>query len=488
MEIPQPSEIIAVATSMGYKERRPEVSSTLFFEERNPSHDMPPVLLNIYYTTRSIMTYLNHPTQGTNELWRSNAYQDIEELKTFLENPRRHSGKGYRNKNKAVRGCAQCGEFKERMQFSRNQWIVKGPDFNKCKDCIAKSKSLDNESDISQLTDRIKGVTLGNNEENNELKKELGKLTEDLLNLHNQAHNNSKNSSKALKNTHNRMERRQFNCPKCPKEGRGRSIFFKKVPAYKPVCKCPKCKSATQGKCDRLYPIPKSEERGYGLFKCNVCKDTWGSSCAVASLGQQCFTCKKNGLTTLVRPFRLEVLKKMKKVTNRNVHRVPHEPIAESEEIHYGYTPRHESRNTMAGGNALVGGGGGGGGGGERRNSGGYSRANASYSFQERSPPPEKEERSESEAITPVSTPVKKEKVGVPSDYEHYCEGCDTGKCRNRKVPKSEIHDVSDGDTVSTSASVITNSSIDKSEFIDRDPDFDDIGDSFDEDVRLEWV
>jgi hypothetical protein len=34
------------------------------------------------------------------------------------------------------------------------------------------------------------------------------------------------------------------------------------------------------------------------------------------------------------------------------------------------------------------------------------------------------------------------------------------------------MHDVSDGNTVSTSASVMTNSSIDKTDFVDRDEDF----------------
>jgi hypothetical protein len=60
------------------------------------------------------------------------------------------------------------------------------------------------------------------------------------------------------------VERRQFNCPICPEEGRGKQVFFKRVPAEKPIVKCTKCKKAKQKHCDRLYPIPKGEEKGYG--------------------------------------------------------------------------------------------------------------------------------------------------------------------------------------------------------------------------------
>lgn len=56
----------------------------------------------------------------------------------------------------------------------------------------------------------------------------------------------------------------------------------------------------------------------------------------------------------------------------------------------------------------------------------------------------------------------------------HKCEGCATGACRRRKLPISGIHDIHDGDTASTSGSIMTNSVIDKSEFPDRDIDFDD--------------
>merc|ERR1740124_602976 len=35
-------------------------------------------------------------------------------LRLFFGNPRKHSGKGYRDKNRASRGCTTCGDFKTR--------------------------------------------------------------------------------------------------------------------------------------------------------------------------------------------------------------------------------------------------------------------------------------------------------------------------------------------------------------------------------------
>lgn len=55
-------EIIALAKECGYDQSRPSVSATLFFIEQSPAFDMPPVRINVYPTTRSIMTHLNHPS------------------------------------------------------------------------------------------------------------------------------------------------------------------------------------------------------------------------------------------------------------------------------------------------------------------------------------------------------------------------------------------------------------------------------------------
>jgi len=135
MSFPSPAEIKNIASDYGYVERRNEVSSTLFFKERYPVQPDCPILINVFYTTRGIMTKLPHPSNGYNQLWRSSAYDSIDSLCTLFENPRTHTGKGYRQAQDAVRGCCDCGDQKKRTEFSKNQWR-KGPGQSKCLVCV----------------------------------------------------------------------------------------------------------------------------------------------------------------------------------------------------------------------------------------------------------------------------------------------------------------------------------------------------------------
>ena len=120
-----------------------------------------------------------------------------------------------------------------------------------------------------------------------------------------------------------------------------------------------------------------------------------------------------------------------------------------------------------------------------RNQSGGFSNGEfdsgegGSFDYQSRN-----DEFFESDSDLSQPTPVVR--IGVPTGYRHKCEGCSKGLCKSRKLPESELHDISDGNTVSTRASVVTDSSVDKGEFIDRDEDFD--GFEEDEEVVAETV
>ena len=54
------------------------------------------VRINVYYTTRTIGTALYHPSQGRTQLFRRNCTND--ELIQILQDPRVHTGKGYKRK------------------------------------------------------------------------------------------------------------------------------------------------------------------------------------------------------------------------------------------------------------------------------------------------------------------------------------------------------------------------------------------------------
>mmetsp|Transcript_14441 Transcript_14441/g.22277 ORF Transcript_14441/g.22277 Transcript_14441/m.22277 type:complete len:526 (+) Transcript_14441:113-1690(+) len=131
--LPSPEVIKIIALEYNYEERRDEASSTLFFKDTSTTHN--PTLINVFYTTGGIMTKLSHPRSGYNQLWRTNAFDSVASLAAIFENPRVHTGKGYRNAGNAVRGCVNCGEEKKRCEFSNNQWR-KGQGESKCTSCV----------------------------------------------------------------------------------------------------------------------------------------------------------------------------------------------------------------------------------------------------------------------------------------------------------------------------------------------------------------
>lgn len=54
------------------------------------------VRINVYLTTMTVGTCLNHPKKGKTQLFRKNV--DKQTLEQIFENPRKHTGKGYYNK------------------------------------------------------------------------------------------------------------------------------------------------------------------------------------------------------------------------------------------------------------------------------------------------------------------------------------------------------------------------------------------------------
>ena len=131
--LPSPEVIKSIAHEYNYEERRDEASRTLFFKDTSTA--LNPTLINVFYTTGGVMTKISHPASGYNQLWRCNAYDSLASLTAIFENPRVHTGKGYRNAGNAVRGCVECGIEKKRSDFSNSQWR-KGQDESKCTSCV----------------------------------------------------------------------------------------------------------------------------------------------------------------------------------------------------------------------------------------------------------------------------------------------------------------------------------------------------------------
>lgn len=54
--------------------------------------------INVYYTTRTVGTAINHPSQGQTQMFRRDCSD--EELREIMQNPRVHTGKGYKKRSR----------------------------------------------------------------------------------------------------------------------------------------------------------------------------------------------------------------------------------------------------------------------------------------------------------------------------------------------------------------------------------------------------
>lgn len=155
------------------------------------------------------------------------------------------------------------------MEFTSNQWRA-GPGKAVCSECISGKKGEGGNGDKGgQRNDGVEDISRAMGKvklEDDSNGVSFPKLTLESLEQHNKE-NAGIQLGEPIQATNNGMERRQFNCPLCPMEGRGKNVFFKKVPVSKPIVKCNKCKAAKLGNCERLYPIPRGDEKGYGELK-----------------------------------------------------------------------------------------------------------------------------------------------------------------------------------------------------------------------------
>ena len=409
------------------------------------------------------MTQIDHPKSGVQQLWRNNVYQTLDDLREILENPRIHTGCGYRRVNDKMLACCACGDRKSVGEFTNTQARNRFGS-QKCKACV---DAIRDPLDMGALTDEISKLVEPTTTEVTEAfskikiddvdgKKKTKKkkkkkdepqiLTEANLDVHNEE------AEETLINSGD-LQRRQFCCGTCVPP----NIFFKKVPRYKPVVKCPECKK-TNRNVPRLQPVPRNKERGYAHFKCGLCNSTWGSSRGGRSLGNYCRTpnCANQINDVPIYPMTIMPFKKNHKSTSRHKQAKRSAafqktlPPMESEERPNNNSYEPYSASSRVGKDAE--------GGYEDQRHNPYNHSEDSYDF------------AEDESSTNTASTV----VGEVTNYEHRCTGCASGICRNRKVPLSKLHD-STGSTNSSSGrsgatwSVI---SFEDSKYQDRDEAF----------------
>ncbi|GFH57857.1 hypothetical protein CTEN210_14333 [Chaetoceros tenuissimus] len=84
--------IRSIASRHGYEEVQFNETSRVIAFEKNTSNGGS-VRFNIYYTTGTVATCLDHPRSGKTQLFRRD--QDIDDVDTLFADPRFHSGVGY---------------------------------------------------------------------------------------------------------------------------------------------------------------------------------------------------------------------------------------------------------------------------------------------------------------------------------------------------------------------------------------------------------
>jgi len=265
---------------------------------------------------------------------------------------------------------------------------------------------------------------------------------------------------------HNRdnIQRRQFNCPE-------HGIFFKKVPAAKPVAKCAQC--VARGDTNKLVAVPREAEKGFGLFKCNKCSATWGSSKACRGLGQFCES--PSCIDDNVPQFPFKIIKE-KRYTRKNRRRPP--PMAtpnEEEEADFGYDGGAQNSAGFGGGFAS-GGGFAGGSGGESnwRDGDGAERSDRGERDDDYGAPGRYPEQSQQRDGNSSANGGEWQFAtgGRDKKSRHRCTGCASGLCKSRDVPLSVRH-FSTGSTASTCSEKTWSTTSGLGQYHDRDRESD---------------
>jgi len=76
-----------------YLEYQANISMISFIKISSQSDQMR---INIYLTTMTVATALNHPKQGRTQLYRKRC--TLEDIEKIFKNPRQHTNKGYHTK------------------------------------------------------------------------------------------------------------------------------------------------------------------------------------------------------------------------------------------------------------------------------------------------------------------------------------------------------------------------------------------------------
>ena len=98
------------------------------------------VKIDLYLGTMTVKTTLDHPVRGRNQMFRS-GFHNEGKLKEILNDPRVHTGVGYRTEAGGTWLCHTCpgnNRRKNKAEFSKSQWSKRSKKKTiRCKVCLA---------------------------------------------------------------------------------------------------------------------------------------------------------------------------------------------------------------------------------------------------------------------------------------------------------------------------------------------------------------
>ena len=135
-----PDQVRAIAAEHEY----PEISHNTTSRVISFRHDT--TRINVYYTTGTVGTCLNHPTKGKTQLFRRNIVT-LEQLEAIFRNPRKHTGQGYYTRNNASQ------EWKLTVSKNRNNSNNNNRNNNKMKTITDMARRWEYVATAADLTD-----------------------------------------------------------------------------------------------------------------------------------------------------------------------------------------------------------------------------------------------------------------------------------------------------------------------------------------------
>jgi len=139
-------DIRSIARDNGYEEIGLNENSRLISFRGGPSKS---TRINIYYTTGTVGTCLNHPKRGKTQLFRRNI-SSLDQLGVIFSNPRVHTGRGYFTR-KNIRQQWRVGTTDVFVCDSMCRWMYVGP----ATGLVQNNKELETIGEICYDWDRL---------------------------------------------------------------------------------------------------------------------------------------------------------------------------------------------------------------------------------------------------------------------------------------------------------------------------------------------